>query len=103
MDFTGTVLARRMVRAFKPDPVPREKLKRILSLAQHYPSAGYSQEVSYVVVTDKEKREKVRKLRDLRSNAPVFLIPCVSEKIVDDRYDETDKIPSEGKAIDWPI
>jgi nitroreductase len=103
MDFTRTVLERRMIRTFKPDPVPREKLKRILSLAQRYPSAGYSQEVAYVVVTDKEKREKLMKLRDLRSNAPVLLIPCASEKIVHDRYHEADKIRSGGKEIDWPI
>ncbi len=103
MDFTRTVLARRMIRAFKLDPVPREKIERILSLAQRYPSAGYSQEVAYVVITDKEKREKVMKLRDLRSNAPVLLIPCVSEKIVHDRYRESDKIRSGGKEIDWPI
>jgi nitroreductase len=92
-----------MVRAFKPDPIPPEKLERILSLAQHYPSAGYSQEVAYVVVTDKEKREKMMKLRDLRSSAPVFLIPCVSEKIVHDRYREPDKIRFGGKEIDWPV
>jgi nitroreductase len=92
-----------MVRAFKPDPVPRDKLKRILTTAQHYPSAGYSQEVAYVVITNKEKREKVRKLRDLRSSAPVFLIPCVSEKIVHDRYREKDKIRPGRKEIDWPI
>jgi len=103
MDFTRTVLARRMIRAFKPDPVTREKLERIISLAQHYPSAGYSQEVAYVVITDKEKREKVMKLRDLRSNAPVLLIPCVSEKVVHDRYREADKVRSGGKEIDWPI
>jgi nitroreductase len=92
-----------MVRSFKPDSVPAEKLKRILSLAQHYPSAGYSQEVAYVVVTNKEKREKVRKLRDLKSNAPILLIPCVSEKILHDRYREPDKIRTGGREIDWPI
>jgi nitroreductase len=92
-----------MIRAFKPDPVSREKLERVLSLAQRYPSAGYSQEVAYVVVTDKEKREKVVRLRNLRSNAPVLLIPCVSEKIVHERYREPDKIRSGGKEIDWPI
>jgi len=103
MDFTRTVLSRKMIRAFKPDPVSREKIERILSLAHHYPSAGYSQEVAYVVVTDREKREKVMELRDLRSNAPVMLIPCVSEKIVHDRYHEQDKVRSGGKEIDWPI
>ncbi len=103
MDFARTVLSRKMIRTFKPDPVPREKLERVLSLAQRYPSAGYSQEVAYVIVTGREKRQKVVKLRNLRSNAPVLLIPCVSEKIVHDRYREPDKIRSGGKEIDWPI
>jgi FMN reductase [NAD(P)H] len=103
MDFTRTVLTRRMIRAFKPDPVPNDMIERILSIAQHYPSAGYSQEVAFMVVTDKERRRKVRELRDLRNDAPVLLIPCVSEKIVHDRYREPDKIRSGGKEIDWPI
>jgi len=72
MDFTRTVLTRRMIRAFKPDPVPKEKIARILAIAQHYPSAGYSQEVAFVVVTDKERRKKICELRDLKSNPPVF-------------------------------
>jgi nitroreductase len=103
MDFTRTVLIRRMIRAFKPDPVPKEKIARILAIAQHYPSAGYSQEVAFVVVTDKERRKKIRELRDLKSDPPVLLIPCVSEKIVHDRYNEPDKIRSGGKEIDWPV
>src|SRR5438132_10184100 len=103
MDFARTVLTRRMIRAFKPDPVPREKVERILSIAQHYPSAGYSQEVAFVVVTDKERRKRIRELRDLKSDAPVLLIPCVSEKVVHDRYHESDKIRAGGKEIDWPV
>ena len=103
MDLTKTVLNRRMIRAFKPDPVSEEKVNRILSIAQHYPSAGYSQEVAFVVVTEKERRKKISELRDLRSDAPVLLIPCVSEKIVHDRYHEPDKIRASGKEIDWPV
>ncbi len=103
MDFTRTVLTRRMIRAFKPDPVPKEKIDRILSIAQHHPSAGYSQEVAFVFVTNKERRKRIRELRDLKSDAPVLLIPCVSEKIVHDRYHEPDKIRSGGKEIDWPV
>ena len=103
MDFTEIVLSRRMIRAFKPDPVPKEKIDRILSIAQHYPSAGYSQEVAFVVVTGKERRKRIRELRDLKSDAPVLLIPCVSEKVVHDRYHEPDKIRAGGKEIDWPV
>src|SRR2546425_10715281 len=97
MDFARTVLTRRMIRAFKPDPVPREKVERILNIAQHYPSAGYSQEVAFVVVTDKERRKSIRELRDLRSNRPVLLIPCVSERGVQHGYHEPDKISAGGK------
>ncbi|TMI46763.1 nitroreductase family protein [Candidatus Bathyarchaeota archaeon] len=103
MDFARTVLTRKMIRAFKPDPVPKDKIERILSIAQHYPSAGYSQEVAFIVVTDKERRKRIRELRDLRSDAPVLLIPCVSEKVVHDRYHEPDKIRSGGREIDWPV
>ncbi|OLE87562.1 MAG: hypothetical protein AUF79_14225 [Crenarchaeota archaeon 13_1_20CM_2_51_8] len=103
MDFMRTILERRMIRAFKPDPVPKEKIDRILTIAQHYPSAGYSQEVAFVAVTEKERRKRIRKLRDLRSDAPVLLIPCVSEKVVHERYREPDKIRSGGKEIDWPV
>jgi FMN reductase [NAD(P)H] len=103
MDFAKTVLRRRMIRTFKPDPVPKEKIVRILSIAQHYPSAGYSQEVAFVVVTAEEKRKRIRELRDLRNDAPVMMIPCVSEKIVHDRYHEPDKIRSGGKEIAWPV
>src|SRR5947209_4779838 len=103
MDFARTVLTRKMIRAFQPDPLANDTIERILSLAQHYASAGYSQEVAFVVVTDKERRKRIRELRDMRSDAPVLLIPCVSERIVHDRYHEPDKIRSEGKEIDWPV
>jgi len=103
MDFEAVVSKRRIVRSFKPDPVPTDVIRRILRLAQHYPSAGFSQEVSFVVVTDATIREKLRRLRDLRSDAPVLVIPCASEKVVHDRYREPDKIRPSGKEIDWPV
>jgi nitroreductase len=103
MDFEKAVLKRRMVRSFRSDPVPDHIVRRILKLAQHYPSAGFSQEVSFVVVTDETIREKLRRLRDLKSDAPVLVIPCVSEKIVHDRYREPDKIRPGGREIDWPV
>jgi nitroreductase len=103
MDFEKVVLKRRMMRSFRPEPVPAHIVRRILRLAQHYPSAGFSQEVSFVVVTDDDMREKLRRLRDLKSDAPVMVIPCVSEKIVHDRYREPDKIRVGGREIDWPV
>ena len=103
MDFEAVVSKRRIVRSFKPDPIPEGVVDRILRLAQQYPSAGFSQEVSFVVVTDGSIREKLRRVRDLRSDAPVLVIPCVSEKVVHDRYREPDKIRPGGREIDWPV
>jgi FMN reductase [NAD(P)H] len=40
MDFSEVVRKRRMVRHFKPDPIPREAVERILDLARRAPSAG---------------------------------------------------------------
>lgn len=103
MDFTKTVLKRRMIRAFKPDPVPKKSLGRILELAQHYPSAGFSQGVAFVVVTTKENRARLQEINRLRGDAPLMIVPCVSEKIYHDRYHEPDKIQPDGTEIEWPV
>jgi nitroreductase len=91
-----------MIRAFSSKQISDESLYRILELAQHYPSAGFSQEVSLVVVTDAKLKQQIRRARDLRTDSPVFIIPCVSEQVLHARYKEIDKIRN-GKEIDWPI
>lgn len=103
MEFANVVLKRRMIRAFKPDPVPKSSLNRILELAQHYPSAGFSQGVAFVVITDPVKQARLRKLNRLRGDAPILIVPCVSEKIYHDRYREPDKIQADGTEIEWPV
>ncbi len=85
-----------MIRAFKPDPVPEKSLSRILDLAQHYPSAGFSQGVAFIVVKDAEEVKKLRSLNRLVGDAPLLIVPCVSEKLYHDRYHEPDKIQPDG-------
>ena len=103
MDFARVVRKRRMIRAFKPVPIPEDKIRRILELAQHYPSAGFSQGVSFILVTQPERIRRLRELSRLRGDAPVLVVPCVSEKLYHDRYRESDKIRQDGTEIDWPI
>ncbi|MEK6919524.1 MAG: nitroreductase family protein [Thermoproteota archaeon] len=103
MEFAKVVLRRRMVRAFKPDPVSKKSLDRILELAQHYPSAGFSQGVAFVGVPELKRRGRLQKLNRLRGNAPLLVVPCVSEKIYHDRYHEPDKIQPDGTEIKWPV
>lgn len=113
MEFSEAVLKRRMVRHFTPAPVQREVVERILELAQHAPSAGFSQGSAYVVVTDQAVKRKVAELQGEKeysaagfhswiSEAPVSIVACVSEKIYHDRYNEKDKLDEDGKEIFWP-
>ncbi len=113
MEFSKAVMKRRMVRHFTPDPVPRETIDRILELAQHAPSAGFSQGSAYVVVTDQAMKSSVAKLQGEEgyssagfhgwiSEAPVDIVACISEKVYHDRYNEPDKLDEGGKEIEWP-
>lgn len=112
MDFQKTVERRRMVRHFSSEPVSTETVNHILDLAQHAPSAGFSQGSAFVVVTKNETRRRIAELQGEEnyaaagfhkwiSEAPVSLVPCVSEKLYHDRYNEPDKL-EDGKEIEWP-
>ena len=54
MNLNDAVLSRRSVRAFLPDPVPREKISKIVGLARWAPSWGNIQPWD-IVVADGEK------------------------------------------------
>lgn len=110
MDFEQVVRKRRMVRNFRSDEIPDEDLRRILDLAQHYPSAGYSQGVAFVVVKDLATRKKLSSDEEFfpggRPNyvirAPVLIVVCSSEALYHRRYREPDKLQPDGKEIEWP-
>ncbi|HET8845703.1 MAG TPA: nitroreductase family protein [Ktedonobacteraceae bacterium] len=114
MDFREVVLKRRMVRHFRPDPVDPEALKRILELAKHAPSAGFTQGQAFVIVTRSELKQEIARLcaeesyvedgfHPFISEAPVLAIPCTSEAAYHKRYQEADKVDEDGSEIDWPI
>ena len=52
MDFVDLVKARKSVRRYKPDPVPRDVVKRVLEAAILAPTWANMQGVRYVVVAD---------------------------------------------------
>ena len=114
MDFADVVRKRRMVRHFSDEPVAPETVDRILDLARHAPSAGFTQGQSFVVVTDPAMRRKIAALcgeeeyvasgfHPFVSGAPVLLIPCTSEAAYHRRYQEPDKIQEDGTEIVWPV
>ena len=115
MQFEDAVVKRRMVRNFQSRSVPTELVNRILGLAQHGPSAGFTQGCAYVVVTNKTLRKQIgviqgeddfysqRRFHKFVSEAPVLIVVCVSERLYHDRYHEPDKLNEDGTEIEWPV
>ena len=62
MDIFEAIRERRSARAFKPDSIPQEAIKEILSLTINAPSANNLQPWEFVVVMDEEKERLSRKL-----------------------------------------
>ena len=56
MNFRELLGRRRMVRAYEPEPVPREAIERIVRSVRRGPSAGFSQGLRLVVVTEAGRR-----------------------------------------------
>jgi len=62
MDLFQAIRERKSIRAFKPDPVPKETIEEVLRLAIHAPSAINLQPWEFFVVIDEEKDRLSRKL-----------------------------------------
>jgi nitroreductase len=114
MEFDDVIRKRRMVRNYAPDPVPPEALDRIVDAGLSAPSAGYSQGMGFVIVTDAGTRNSIAVLAEEEeyvaagfdpwiSTAPAHVVVTVSESVYRERYREPDKLGADGKEIDWPV
>jgi nitroreductase len=114
MEFTEVLARRRMVRNYTEQPIEPERLERVAAAALRAPSAGNSQAVAVVLVTDGELRRRIAILADEPayvemgfdpwiSTAPAHVVISVSEKVYRDRYSEHDKLGDDGEQIDWPV
>jgi nitroreductase len=59
MEVLDVILKRSSIRSYKPDPVPEEKLNKILEAGRLAPSAHNAQNWKFIVVKDKEKIKKI--------------------------------------------
>jgi nitroreductase len=114
MEFTEVVRKRRMVRNFTREPVEPEVIERILELARHAPSAGFTQGQYYIVVTRPDLKKEIARLcgeehyvdmgfHPWISEAPVLVVACTSEEAYHRRYQEPDKVREDGTEIEWPV
>jgi len=62
MELIKAMNERKSIRAFKPDPIPKEKLEEMLRLSIHAPSAINLQPWEFIVVTGEEKERLSRRL-----------------------------------------
>ena len=54
----STIMERRSIRNYRPDPIPEEHIEQILEAGRQAPSAGNRQPWHFVVVRDSELRKK---------------------------------------------
>jgi nitroreductase len=114
MDFADVLKRRKAVRSYLDEPIPREALERIVARGRKIPSAGHSQGLRLVVVTDAETRSTIAAIADEPhyiehghepwiSRAPAHVVVCVREEDYHDRYREPDKVMDSGEEIAWPV
>lgn len=115
MQFRDVLTRRRSVRTYVDKPVPREVLERITDAAViRAPSAGFSQGLRLVVVTDPETRREIavaaaeeelaaKGRTRWKAAAPVHVVVLTREDDYHDRYRSQDKLAiTGGREIDWP-
>jgi nitroreductase len=117
MEFRDVVRRRRMVRNYTAEPVDPEALDRILDAGMRIPTAGFSQGVFLVAVTDEDTRREIATLAGEEdyvemgldpwiSRAPVHIVVGVSSDVYADRYSEEDKGGPDSplaKAENWKV
>jgi nitroreductase len=115
MEFSDVLTRRRSVRTYADRPVPRDVLERIANAAVVWaPSAGFSQGLRLVVVTDPETRRRIAVAgaeEELaaqgrprwKASAPVHVVVLTREDDYHARYQQQDKLRiTGGREIDWP-
>jgi FMN reductase [NAD(P)H] len=113
MEFEEVLRRRKMVRNYTDEPVDREAIERIAARGHKAPSAGMSQGVRFVVVTELRTRKRIAQLADEPfylergmepwiSRAPVHMVVAMREDDYHDRYREPEKL-EDGEEIEWRV
>ncbi|MGW4487795.1 nitroreductase family protein [Amycolatopsis sp. NPDC004368] len=113
MEFSEVLRHRRMVRAYRPDPVPADVLRRVTRVIRRAPSAGFSQGHRLAVITSPEIRAQIADIAETPyldaglpawiSKAPVHIAVGIREASYHERYQEPDKTNEDGTEGQWPV
>jgi FMN reductase [NAD(P)H] len=115
LEYRDVLSQRRSVRAYRDEPVPFDVLRRITDGAVvRAPSAGFSQGLRLVVVTDPATRHAIAvaaaedELAEhgrprWKAAAPVHVVVLVREGDYHERYQRPDKLAiTGGQEVEWP-
>lgn len=116
MEFRETVRRRRMVRRFAQEPIDKDRLRRVLEVARHAPSGGFSQGFDFVVLTKPEELEWFYRVADDPTDPDQFpgrdpelapacvVLPFANKRLYLDRYAQPDKVQfGMDKEENWPV
>jgi nitroreductase len=73
------IKSRRTVRDFRPDPVPKEHILKILDMARSAPTSGNQQPWRFLVIQDREKLDR------LKSEAVAWFLADYEKRMKPDR------------------
>ena len=82
MDVFAAISQRSSVRAYKPNDVEEDKIKKVLEAARLSPSASNRQDWKFIVVKSKETKKKLAKAafgQSFIGEAPVVIVACGTE------------------------
>ena len=105
-----------MIRMFDPKPIPGDVLERVLEVARHAPSGGFSQGFDFVVLTRPEELDWFYRTTDDPTDSDAFpgrdpqfapaciVLPFANKSLYLDRYAQPDKIQfGMDKEENWPV
>ena len=106
MDVSEAIQKRVTIRRWKPTPVEKEKIVKVLEAGRRAPSWGNVQPWRYIVVQDKTRIEELAKAASgqphLRT-APVVIVCCgLAEVFSQKMHRESLKQLIEAGVMDWP-
>jgi nitroreductase len=77
MDVFEAILGRRSIRQYKPNPVPEKLIEKILEAARWAPSGSNIQPWKFIVVSDRDLLEVIRKMSPgYLGETPLAILVC---------------------------
>jgi nitroreductase len=110
MEHTEVVRRRRMVRAYRDEPLPEGTADRLVRAALRAPSAGFSQGWGFLVLDERDDRARFWDAIDAPDwsypaeirVAPLVIVTLSNKSVYLDRYAEPDKGWDDRSEEHWP-